>query len=196
MVGNGRAAESNTSPDSMRGGHKMMRRISLSLAAIGLTLVATSAMALAQDRVTCGAGTCWGTPSGDIMIGTPDSNGRHGLGGDDLIRGLGGNDFLTGDDGDDAVYGGSGDDRVEGNAGDDLVTGDPGADEVLGGWGDDRVVGGSGRDTLRGGGGADRIEAQDGFADLISCGAGSRDVVFFDSGLDSVAADCESMSPS
>jgi Ca2+-binding RTX toxin-like protein len=170
----------------------MIGRTTLLLAAMGLMLVAASGTALAQDVVTCGAGTCWGTSAGDIMIGTLDSNGRHGLGGDDLIRGLGGNDSLSGDDGNDAVHGGSGNDRVEGNAGDDLVTGDPGADEVLGGWGDDRVVGGSGTDMLKGGSGGDRIEAQDGFADVISCGAGSRDVVFFDPGLDTVAADCES----
>jgi len=116
------------------------------------------------------------------MIGTSYSNGLHGLRGDDLMRGLGGNDFLTGDAGDDAVHGDSGDDWVEGNAGGDLVTG---------GRGDDRLVGGLGRDVFRGGSGADLIMAQDGFADLISCGAGRRDLVLFDRGLDRVAADCE-----
>jgi hypothetical protein len=116
------------------------------------------------------------------MIGTPASNGLHGLGGSDLIRGSGGYDFLTGDNGDDAVHGGSGDDRVEGNAGSDLVKGGRGADLIRGG---------SGGDVLRGGTGADRIEAQDGFADLISCGVGSKDLVIFDPNLDRVAADCE-----
>lgn len=53
------------------------------------------------------------------------------------------------------------------------------------------MVGGSGGDLLRGGSGAERIEARDGFADVISCGAGSEDLVLADA-LDSVAADCES----
>src|ERR671910_725522 len=144
-----------------------VRRAILLLTTMTVALVAASGVALAFE---CGAGTCWGTEGDDLMIGTPDSNGLHGLGGDDLIRGLGGNDFLTGDD---TVTGGSGDDRVTGGPGDDLV------------------VGGSGEDVLRAGGGADRVEAQDGFADSISCGDGSRDLVFFDQGLDIVDADCE-----
>jgi hypothetical protein len=151
----------------------MLRRTALSLAAMALTLVATSGTALAQGGGTCAAGSCLNTQGGDLMIGTPDSNGLQGLGGNDLIGGLGGNDFLTGDNGNDAVHG---------SWGDDLVTG---------GWGDDQVVGGSGGDVLQGGSGADRIEAQDGFADVISCGAGSGDLVVFDADLDSVAADCE-----
>jgi hypothetical protein len=167
----------------------MIRRAALSLAAMVLTLVATSGMALAHETAlaqvggtTCAAGSCWGTPGDDLMIGTPYSNGLHGLRGDDLIIGLGGKDFLTGDNGNDAVHGDSGDDWVEGNAGGDLVTG---------GQGDDRVVGGSEGDVLRGGSGADLIVAQDGFVDLISCGAGRGDLVRFDRGLDRVAADCE-----
>jgi len=186
MVGNGREAECTTSPDPRQGGYKMIRRAALSLAAMGLTLVATSGMALAQGGGTCAAGSCLSTPGGDLMIGTPYSNGRHGLGSNDLIRGLGGNDFLTGDTHNAAVDGGSGEDRVEGEAGDDLVKG---------GRGDDRVIGGSGGDVLRGGSGADRIEAQDGFADVISCGASSGDLVVFDPDLDSVAADCEAPRP-
>src|SRR5215216_2346032 len=106
-------------------------------------------------------------------VGTP---------GNDLIHGSGGNDLLTGGKGDDAVHGGSGDDRVEGNAGDDLVVGD---------WGDDLVTGGRGDDAVWGSWGADAINAHDGFVDVISCGAGNRDLVFYDGGLDIVAADCE-----
>jgi Ca2+-binding RTX toxin-like protein len=154
--------ESRMSPDPRQGGHEA-RRTYLLLAAMVLTLVATSGTALAQ-------------------VATP---------GNDLIHGSGGNNLLTGGKGDDAVHGGSGDDRVEGNAGDDLVTGGWGDDAVFGGWGRDEVVGGSGDDALWGGSGADAINAHDGFVDVISCGAGSRDLVFYDGGLDSVAADCE-----
>jgi hypothetical protein len=170
-----------------------VRRAIVLLTTIAVALVSASGMALAFD---CGAGSCWGTEGDDLMIGTPADEGRHGLGGDDLIRGLDGNDFLTGDDGSDAVHGGSGDDRVEGDSGDDTVTGGSGDDRVTGGPGDDLVVGSSGEDVLRAGGGADRVEAQDGFADLISCGAGIRDLVFFDEGLDIVDADCEARRPS
>ena len=165
-----------------------MRRAVLLPTLMVSIVLATSEVALAFD---CGAGSCWGTGGDDLMIRTPDSNGLHGLGGSDLIRGLGGNDSLTGDAGDDAVHGGSGDDTVQGNLGNDAVTGSSGVDRVEGGWGNDLLVGGSGKDVLRASAGADRVEAQDGFADSISCGAGSRDLVFFDRGLDNVAADCE-----
>ena len=114
-----RRVESRMSPDPRQGGHKA-RRTSLLLAAMVLTLVATSGTALAH-------------------VGTP---------GNDLIHGSGGNDLLTGGKGDDAVHGGSGDDRAEGNVGDDLVTGGWGDDAVLGGWGDDAVLGGWGRDEV------------------------------------------------
>jgi hypothetical protein len=165
-----------------RRSHKMKRKCVLLLATMGLVLVATSGMALAQDDGHCVVGSCWGTRAADLMLGTPGSNIQHGWGDDDLMRDLGGDDFLTGGSGDDRIEGNAGDDRIEGNAGDDLVKG---------GSGNDLVKGGSGRDVLRGGSGADRIKAQDGFADVISCGAGSGDLIFFDQGLDSVAADCE-----
>ena len=165
-----------------------MRMAAFSLAAMALTLVATSGTALAHGKAlaqvggNCAAGSCWGTPGDDLMIGTPYSNGLHGLGGNDLIRGWDGDDFLTGDAGNDAVHGGSGDDKIEGNGGGDLVKGGRGNDLVVGGWGGD---------VLRGGRGSDLIVAQDGYADLISCGPGSGDLVIFDSYLDRVAADCE-----
>ena len=166
-----RQGETRMSPDRRLGGHEA-RRATLLLVAMVLTLIAASGTALAH-------------------VGTP---------GNDLIHGSGGNDLLTGGKGDDAVHGGSGDDRVEGNAGDDLVVGDwgddlvtggRGDDAVLGSWGRDEVVGSSGDDALWGGSGADVIDAHDGFVDVISCGAGNRDLVFYDGGLDIVAADCE-----
>jgi Ca2+-binding RTX toxin-like protein len=161
-----------------------VRRAIFLLTTMALALVAASGMAFAFD---CGAGSCWGTPGDDVMIGTPDSNGRHGLGGDDLIRGLGGNDFLTGDDGDDAVYGGSGNDSVEGNLGADLVKGGSGDDSVEGNRGGDRVEGGAGDDQLFGGDGDDRVDGQD----LGSTGIGGSDVLDCGAGFDTFAADFE-----
>lgn len=172
-----------------------MKRAIFLLTTMALALVASSGAALAFD---CGAGSCWGTPHGDLMIGTAADQGLHGRGGDDLIRGLEGNDFLTGDAGDDAVFGGSGDDLVEGNRGHDLVVGGSGADRVEGGRGRDALIDGLGRDVFKGGLGNDEI-APPGVgpgppglyrqSDSVSCGPGDDRVIAHP--LDEVAADCE-----
>jgi hypothetical protein len=48
---------------------------------------------------------------------------------------------------------------------------------VLGGSGPDRIAGGRGRDVLRGNGGDDVIDARDGAADRVNCGAGTDTVL-------------------
>lgn len=107
---------------------------------------------------------------------------------------VGADSALTGHGGADRLRGGDGADRIDGGAGDDALDG---------GFGDDVIVGGPGRDTisadLAGGDcgpawcklpyGNDRVEARDGEADSIACGAGS-DVVVADA-ADVVAPDCE-----
>ena len=163
-----------------------MKRAILLLATVALTLVAASGAALAFD---CGAGSCWGTPHGDLMIGTAADEGRHGLGGDDLIRGLGGDDFLTGDAGDDAVYGGSGNDSVEGNKGDDWVEGGTGSDKVNGGVGADVVVGNEGGDRLLGSGGRDHLVGRGEGSDELDCGPGFD--VYEAGPDDTVMSNCE-----
>jgi hypothetical protein len=172
-----------------------MRRTILLLTTMALALVAAGGTAWAFD---CGAGSCFGTPGDDRMIGTAAGEGLHGRGGDDLIRGKDGNDFLTGDTGDDAVLGGSGDDLVEGNRGGDLLVGGSGADRVEGGRGNDALVDGLGRDVFEGGPGNDEI-APPGVgpgppalyrqSDSVICGPGEDRVIAHP--LDEVAADCE-----
>jgi RTX calcium-binding nonapeptide repeat (4 copies) len=172
-----------------------MKRAIFLLTTMALALVVASGTAWAFD---CAAGSCWGTPQGDLMIGTAADQGLHGRGGDDLIRGKGGNDFLTGDAGDDAVLGGSGEDLVEGNRGGDLVVGGSGADRVEGGKGSDALIDGLGRDVFKGGLGNDEI-APPGVgpgppalyrqSDSIFCGPGEDRVIAHP--LDEVADDCE-----
>ena len=107
---------------------------------------------------------------------------------------VGADSTLTGHDGPDRLRGGDGADRIDGGAGDDALDG---------GFGDDVIVGGPGRDAisadLASGDcgpawcklpfGNDRVEARDGEADSIACGAGT-DVVIADAAA-VVAPDCE-----
>jgi RTX calcium-binding nonapeptide repeat (4 copies) len=103
------------------------------------------------------------------------------------------------------VSGRGGDDRLLTGDGPDRLDGGPGADYLDGGFGDDVLVGGPGRDTLNGdtaGGdcgplwcklpyGNDTIDARDGEADSVICGAGT-DTVTADA-IDVVSPDCETV---
>jgi RTX calcium-binding nonapeptide repeat (4 copies) len=107
---------------------------------------------------------------------------------------VGDNGDLIGLGGDDELRGGDGSDRIEGGAG---------ADKLDGGFGDDEIVGGPGRDAisadLAGGDcgplwckvpyGNDTVDARDGEADSISCGAGTDSVTA--DAVATVAPDCE-----
>jgi hypothetical protein len=105
------------------------------------------------------------------------------------IQGRGGADDLRTGDGRETIDGGSGDDRVEGGYGNDTLTGGPGKDEI---HGDSTAAqcGGNGQScTLPFGN--DTIQARDGEADSIDCGAGQDRVVA--DAADVVAADCEAV---
>jgi len=95
------------------------------------------------------------------------------------IRGSAANDFITGpragaasgpgielegEGGDDVLIGGLGADYIWGGAGQDYIRGGPGPDEL---------TGGGGRDVIFGDAGNDYVDAADGTADKIDCGAGS-----------------------
>lgn len=71
----------------------------------------------------------------------------------------------------------SGSAHVRGLAGPDTLIGGPGADTLLAGTGNDTVTGGAGSDDLRGGDDNDTINARDGMADQVDCGAGTDTVV-------------------
>jgi hypothetical protein len=95
---------------------------------------------------------------------------------------VGGDGELIGNGGDDELRAGDGADRIDGGAG---------ADKLDGGFGDDTIVGGPGRDQisadLAGGDcgplwcklpyGNDTVDARDGEADSVTCGAGTDKVL-------------------
>jgi Ca2+-binding RTX toxin-like protein len=77
--------------------------------------------------------------------------------------------------------------EVEGSAFDDRISGFESED---GGAGDDTLTGSSGPGLIYGGDGNDTIDARDGQADQISCGAG-QDTAFVDAQDVLVGSDCE-----
>jgi Ca2+-binding RTX toxin-like protein len=72
-----------------------------------------------------------------------------------------------------------------------VVHGSDETDVLSGGSGDDEIYGGSGRDLLVGGRGSDFIEAKDGEADYVACGAGDDTASIDDD--DHAASDCETV---
>ena len=151
------------------------------LATLGVALlVATpvSAMILRggarTDRLTGGAG-------GDVL---------RGLAGADRLDGRAGNDRLYGGPGNDRLLGGRGNDRLDGQTGNDTLRGEAGLDTLIGGPGNDVLVGGPGRDVYLGGPGNDTIDARDGVAETVDCGAGTRDAATVDA-RDTVRPSCE-----
>ncbi|MCU0571252.1 MAG: hypothetical protein MUF49_32385, partial [Oculatellaceae cyanobacterium Prado106] len=105
-----------------------------------------------------------GTEVGDLLIGTQDSNGIDGKGGDDVILGLEDSDSLAGGSGNDQInggsnadilVGGSGNDQLYGEQGRDTLNGLDGADVLSGGTEGDRLYGGLDNDILEGGSGND-----------------------------------------
>jgi RTX calcium-binding nonapeptide repeat (4 copies) len=105
-----------------------------------------------------------GTAGNDVLTGTPYHDIMRGLAGDDRISGGAGSDRIEGNGGNDVIAAGAGDNAVFGGSGNDTITA---------GAGRDLIVGGPGRDTIAAGAGNDRIEARDGFRDVIDCGPGT-----------------------
>jgi hypothetical protein len=89
----------------------------------------------------------------------------------------------------DTLTGTSGPDVLEGRGGDDDLYGAGGGDVLSGGAGGDQLLGGAGRDVLSGGRGNDQVHADDGTADVVSCGLGTD--VFFADRFDVVGRNCE-----
>jgi Ca2+-binding RTX toxin-like protein len=129
------------------------------------------------------AKTIKGSSSGDVIKGTKKRDRIFGRAGDDLIKGKKARDRISGNSGDDTLRGGKGRDRLRGGAGKDLIEG---------GSGNDRMVGGDGFNQLnmangveQGSPGNDVINARNGQADEIDCGAGN-DTVYVDRSEDGV----------
>lgn len=85
--------------------------------------------------------------------------------------------------------GGGGDNAIRGAAEGDRIAGFGGGDTLHGAAGGDTIYGGTGEDEVLGGTGDDFVEAKDGAADRVSCGA---DSVSVDS-KDLVSPDCETV---
>ena len=148
-----------------------MRRV---LCAAGLAVVVlalASGMALARS-FDCGNpanGPCRGTNRPDEIRGTNGSDAIYGRDGVDIIDG----DMAATDGANDTIVGGDGADEIY----DALL-----ADDT---------------DTIRGGPGNDYIDVHDGptGADTVDCGPGAKDRVYFDRGVDQIAANCERQFP-
>jgi hypothetical protein len=176
----------------------MKRRVVLLVGAMALALVMIGGVALAKT-VTCTTDPCKGTSGDDQITGTNNAETIKALAGDDSVFARGGKDIVYGGDGNDFVDGFGGNDRVHGGDGDDTLLGAEASDMVRGRGGDDTIdaarfdTPGS-EDLSSGGRGNDTIFAQDGNKDVIDCGKGKRDTVFFDEGLDTIK-NCEIKNP-
>ncbi|MFN3629273.1 MAG: calcium-binding protein, partial [Casimicrobiaceae bacterium] len=108
---------------------------------------------LAKLNVSEGAEILYGSPNGDILIGTAKDSTIYGREGNDVLQGGAGRDALHGEMGDDVLDGGDHDDSLHGGAGNDMLTGGADDDSLHGGDGDDLLDGGTGRDWIYGGAG-------------------------------------------
>jgi Ca2+-binding RTX toxin-like protein len=194
---------------------KFKRRAIVLLTTMAVVLVIGSGVALAATTINCpnepSGGTpdtalyCDGTSMADTMFGSDLRDYMFGRGGADTMHGNGGTDILEGDNGSDHIYGDDGaDTNLWGGTYNDFTnTGtDTSDDYVHGGSGNDDITGGyaqSGVDRLYGEGGNDTIDASQRNAqdpayqvtkEIIDCGSGASDVVYFDKGLD-VVKNCE-----
>ena len=188
------------------------------LTTMAVVLVVGSGVALAATTIHCPNDTSQGAPSSflycngtslaDTMVGSELADYMHGVGANDTMHGYGGGDYLQGGKGSDYIYGDSGAEYgLFGGAYDAGTYTDKSDDYVHGGSGDDYIIGGyaqSGVDRIYGEGGNDYIDASqrkdpDPAAfqvtkEIIDCGAGASDAVYFDKGLD-VVKNCEIKHP-
>jgi Ca2+-binding RTX toxin-like protein len=129
------------------------------------------------------AKTIKGSNSGDVIKGTKKRDRIFGRAGDDLIKGKKGRDRLSGNAGDDTLQGGKGKDKLRGGPGKDIIVGGPGNDRMIGGDGFNQLNMVNG--VEQGSPGNDVIDARNGQADEIDCGAGN-DTVYVDRAEDGV----------
>jgi Ca2+-binding RTX toxin-like protein len=183
------------------------------LSTMAVVLVLGSGVALAATTIHCPNDTSQGSPSSflycngtslaDTMSGSELADYMLGKGANDTMHGYAGGDSLYGDKGSDHIYGDSGSEYgLWGGAYDAGTYPDTSDDYVHGGGGDDKIRGGDaqgGVDRLYGEGGNDYIDASQRQSpnpaiavtkEIIDCGAGASDEVYFDKGLD-VVTNCE-----
>jgi Ca2+-binding RTX toxin-like protein len=170
-----------------------MRRTTVLLTTMALTLLVASGVALAVTKIgTDGPDTLRGTNGDDNLIGKGGNDDLYALNGRDTLVGGPGKDvvadaprgvwrrgdkILLGGPGNDIVFGARGSDKVVGEEGNDLQIDGPVSDVAL-----DVVSGGDGNDVLL-------VDNAPAAKDIATCGGGF-DRVLADS-KDLVASDCE-----
>src|SRR5918994_440424 len=171
----------------------LMRRTTVLLTTMALTLLVASGVALAVTKIgTDGPDTLRGTNGDDNLIGKGGNDDLYALNGRDTLVGGPGKDvvadaprgvwrrgdkILLGGPGNDIVFGARGSDNVLGDAGNDLLFDGPRREFSL-----DKVSGGDGNDVLL-------VDNAPAAKDIATCGGGF-DRVLADS-KDLVASDCE-----
>jgi Ca2+-binding RTX toxin-like protein len=189
----------------------------LTLASVTLAVLLAGGVARAatiqcpNGPITEIARYCYGTNQPDTMHGTSGSKRDRmwGEGGGDTMYGYGTVDRLVGGRGSDKLYGGSETDSLRGSecagaagctysdSSNDYVHGGKGGDEILGGYaqgGVDRIYGEGGNDDISASQKSWLHNGRSGFVvtkEIIDCGPGSRDEVWFDRGVDVVKENCE-----
>ena len=148
-----------------------MRRSVLLFLAGMLALALAAGTAFAVNKMC--PHNCRGTSGSDRLVGSARGNTIHALAGSDRVLGRGGDDALKGGDGRDEVFGQEDNDRVKGS------------------FGRDRVYGGPGDDLVRGG---TAHQTNDGARDVLDCGDGMQDTVYWTPGVDEIR-DCEILNP-
>ena len=186
---------------------------------MAVVLVLGSGVALAATTIHCPNDASQGSPSGflicngtsmaDTMVGSDLRDIMIGKGANDTMHGYGEDDNLQGDKGSDHIYGDAGSDHFLWGGAYDVATNtfpDNSDDYVHGGSGDDTISGGhaqGGVDRIYGEGGNDFISASQReianpaiqvTKEIIDCGAGASDEVWFDKGLD-IVTNCEIKQP-
>jgi Ca2+-binding RTX toxin-like protein len=185
---------------------KMKRLAIVLLTTMAVVLALGSGVALAATTINCPNDTSQGSPStylycngtegADTMSGSELADYMIGMGGADIMHGNGGSDYVVGDSGSDHIYGDAGNDKFlfggDVGASDDYVHGGSGEDHLFGGFasgGVDRVYGEGGNDYI------DTGQRHNFFSpvtkEIIDCGPGASDEVYFDKGVDVVATNCE-----
>jgi hypothetical protein len=171
---------------------------------------------------------CTGPALGDLVSGTDGDDNLRGTDGPDTVHAHDGDDHIFGLAGPDYISAGPGNDTVRGGDGRDAVGGGPGDDRLYGGDDSDRMFGGPGADTfddrrqdggdeMNGGKNADsftlRAGRQEAFGDdgrdsfilidderidIVDCGPGKHDIVYYVAALDPhdhIRSNCESVMP-
>jgi len=150
---------------------------------------------------------CFGTSLADTMFGSDLRDFMFGKGGQDTMHGYGTSDNLQGDKGSDHIYGDAGNDfSLWGGAldeatmtypdtSDDYVHGGSGGDSIYGGYaqgGVDRIYGEGANDSI---GASQRADAFSPVTkEIIDCGSGASDEVWFDKNKDTIT-NCETKHP-